>query len=64
MIEVAAAVAIRGGEVLLASRPPDKPPAGWEFPGGKLEPGEDLFGATRKTAAPICRNCGKNWHGT
>ena len=48
MIEVAAAVAIRGGEVLLASRPPDKPPAGWEFPGGKLEPGEDLFAAVRR----------------
>ena len=39
---VAAAVIIRGdGEVLLAQRPPGKAYAGyWEFPGGKLEPGE------------------------
>ena len=39
---VAAAVVLRGdGRVLLAQRPPGKPYAGyWEFPGGKLEPGE------------------------
>jgi 8-oxo-dGTP diphosphatase len=39
---VAAAVLIRGdGQVLLAQRPAGKPYAGyWEFPGGKLEPGE------------------------
>lgn len=39
---VAAAVVVRGdGRVLLAQRPPGKPYAGyWEFPGGKLEPGE------------------------
>ena len=40
VIEVVAAVIRRGGKVLLASRPEDKPPAGWEFPGGKIEPGE------------------------
>ena len=40
IIEVVAAVIRRGDEVLLASRPADKPPAGWEFPGGKVEPGE------------------------
>lgn len=40
MIHVAAAVCIQQGKVLLASRPEGKPPAGWEFPGGKLEPGE------------------------
>ena len=29
------------GRVLLAQRPPGKPMAGlWEFPGGKLDPGE------------------------
>ena len=39
-IEVAAAVIRRGNTVLLASRPADKPPAGWEFPGGKIEAGE------------------------
>lgn len=41
-VQVAAAVIRRGGKVLLASRPTDKPPAGWEFPGGKLEPGESV----------------------
>ncbi len=41
-VRVAAAVIQRAdGEVLLAQRPPGKPYAGfWEFPGGKLEPGE------------------------
>jgi 8-oxo-dGTP diphosphatase len=39
---VAAGVVLRpDGKVLLAQRPPGKPYAGyWEFPGGKLEPGE------------------------
>ena len=42
VVRVAAAVIIRrDGAVLLAQRPPGKPYAGyWEFPGGKLEPGE------------------------
>jgi len=40
IVEVVAAVIRRGNTVLLASRPADKPPAGWEFPGGKVEPGE------------------------
>ena len=42
LIGVAAAVMIRGdGQVLLAQRPPGKAYAGyWEFPGGKIEPGE------------------------
>src|SRR5687767_6196681 len=40
--EVAAAVIERGGEFLLAQRPEGKPyPGYWEFPGGKIEPGED-----------------------
>ena len=43
--EVAAAVMLRGDparpEFLLAQRPPGKVYAGyWEFPGGKVEPGE------------------------
>lgn len=42
MTRVAAAVLVRSdGQVLLAQRPHGKPYAGyWEFPGGKLEPGE------------------------
>lgn len=41
-VYVAAAALIDArGRVLLARRPPDKPMAGlWEFPGGKVEPGE------------------------
>lgn len=38
---MAAALVDRGGRVLLSTRPPGKHLAGlWEFPGGKLEPGE------------------------
>ncbi|MEP7207267.1 MAG: Nudix family hydrolase [Casimicrobiaceae bacterium] len=42
LVRVAAAVILRpDGAVLLAQRPPGKVYAGyWEFPGGKLEPGE------------------------
>ena len=42
VVRVAAAVILRrDGAVLLAQRPPGKAYAGyWEFPGGKLEPGE------------------------
>lgn len=45
--EVAAAVLTQpDGRVLLAQRPPGKPYAGyWEFPGGKVEPGESLGAA-------------------
>jgi len=42
MITVVAAVVIENGKVFLASRPVSKPPFGWEFPGGKMEPGETL----------------------
>jgi len=47
MIEVAAAVLQRpDGSFLLAQRPAGKVYAGyWEFPGGKIEPGEDAAGA-------------------
>lgn len=39
---VSAAVLIEGGRVLLTQRKPDAHLAGaWEFPGGKVEPGED-----------------------
>jgi 8-oxo-dGTP diphosphatase len=47
IVEVAAAVIERsGGEFLLAQRPAGKPyPGYWEFPGGKIEPGEDARAA-------------------
>ena len=64
-VRVAAAVIFGAdGQVLLAQRPPGKPYAGyWEFPGGKLEPGESAaqalerelheeLGITVKRAAP------------
>jgi 8-oxo-dGTP diphosphatase len=46
---VAAAVVDREGRVLIAQRPPGKWQAGrWEFPGGKLEAGEDEQQALRR----------------
>jgi 8-oxo-dGTP diphosphatase len=47
IIDVAAAVVERAdGRVLLAERPAGKPWAGyWEFPGGKIEPGEGVRAA-------------------
>jgi 8-oxo-dGTP diphosphatase len=47
LVDVAAGVLIRAdGAVLLAQRPGGKVyPGYWEFPGGKIEPGEPLAGA-------------------
>ncbi|NPA31859.1 MAG: A/G-specific adenine glycosylase [Chloroflexi bacterium] len=46
---VVAGVARRGETVLLAQRPAHKMLGGlWEFPGGKVEPGEDLAAALRR----------------
>jgi len=37
------------GDVLLAQRPAGKPYAGyWEFPGGKVEPGESILAALKR----------------
>jgi hypothetical protein len=48
-VEVAVGVLIRPDGRLLTSRPPGKVYAGyWEFPGGKLEPGERGAGAARE----------------
>jgi 8-oxo-dGTP diphosphatase len=49
-VEVAAAVMVNGrGEFLLAQRPPGKVYAGyWEFPGGKVEPGESAVAALKR----------------
>jgi 8-oxo-dGTP diphosphatase len=41
LLVVAVAMLDGAGRVLLQQRPPGKPMAGlWEFPGGKIEPGE------------------------
>lgn len=40
-IRVVGAVAVRDGSVLLARRGPGSYEGLWEFPGGKVEPGED-----------------------
>ncbi|MET0291532.1 MAG: 8-oxo-dGTP diphosphatase MutT [Steroidobacteraceae bacterium] len=46
---VAAVLVNRRGEVLIAQRPPGKWQAGrWEFPGGKVEPGETGEQAIRR----------------
>lgn len=42
-VAIAAAVVIHAGRVLVQTRPVGKDYAGtWEFPGGKIEPGEDV----------------------
>jgi 8-oxo-dGTP diphosphatase len=50
VVEVAVGVILRAdGSFLLASRPEGKPYAGyWEFPGGKVQPGESLLHALRR----------------
>ena len=49
-IDVAVGILMRpNGDVLLGQRPAGKPYAGyWEFPGGKVEPGEDIFAALQR----------------
>ncbi|MES2831304.1 MAG: NUDIX domain-containing protein [Pseudomonadota bacterium] len=49
-VDVAVCILIKpNGDVLLAQRPPGKPYAGyWEFPGGKVEPGESVLDALRR----------------
>jgi 8-oxo-dGTP diphosphatase len=52
---VVAAVIEREGRVLIGQRPPEKPhPLKWEFPGGKVEAGENPRGAlTRELAEEL-----------
>ena len=48
-VEVVAAVIVRDGKFLLCQRPLHKKHGGmWEFPGGKLEPGETLLQAAQR----------------
>jgi mutator protein MutT len=49
LITVFAAVVQRDGKYLVCQRPPEKRHGGlWEFPGGKLEPGETLEQAAHR----------------
>ena len=62
-IRVVAAVAERDGRFLICRRPAHKRHGGlWEFPGGKLEPGETLQAAVRRELAEELgvevRSCG------
>ena len=51
-IRVVAAVAARGGRYLVCRRPVDKRHGDlWEFPGGKLEPGETVEAAAHRELA-------------
>jgi 8-oxo-dGTP diphosphatase len=51
VVRVVAAALLRDGRVLAARRrPPHRLAGGWEFPGGKVEPGED-------DAAALVREC-------
>ena len=53
---VAAGLIVRGGEVLIGQRRPDQPMASlWEFPGGKIEPGES---AEQALARELCEELG------
>jgi 8-oxo-dGTP diphosphatase len=49
-IDVAVGILMKpNGDVLLAKRPSGKPYAGyWEFPGGKVEPGESVLSALKR----------------
>jgi len=63
-IRVVAAVIERDGNFLICKRPADKRHGGlWEFPGGKLEPGETLQAAAHRELAEELgvkvRSCGE-----
>ena len=48
-VPVVCAIIVRGGLIMLAQRPPDKKLGGlWEFPGGKVEPGESAEAALHR----------------
>lgn len=48
-VPVVCAIILRDGRIMLAQRPPDKKLGGlWEFPGGKVEPGESAEAALHR----------------
>jgi len=48
-VPVVCAIIVRGEHIMLAQRPPDKKLGGlWEFPGGKVEPGESAEAALHR----------------
>ena len=48
-LDIALAVPVRDGRVLVAFRSPDRPRGGcWAFPGGKIEPDESPLDAARR----------------
>jgi len=52
MLKVVVAVILQNSRVLLARRAIHKPQGGaWEFPGGKIETGEDPFTALKRECA-------------
>lgn len=49
MKQVVAALIVRGEEILICQRGEDQPmPLKWEFPGGKVEPGEEQVAALKR----------------
>jgi 8-oxo-dGTP diphosphatase len=49
MKQVVAAVIVRDGKILICQRGQDQPmPLKWEFPGGKVEPEEELRAALKR----------------
>ena len=49
MKQVVAALITRGEDILICQRKHDQPmPLKWEFPGGKIEPGEEQVAALRR----------------
>lgn len=63
LLVVAAALVDADNHVMIAQRPPGKSMAGlWEFPGGKLNPGETPEAALRRElqeelAIEVCETC-------
>lgn len=50
MTEIATALIVSGGKILMEKRRPDKPayPGKWMFPGGRIEEGEKPFDALKR----------------